>query len=108
MATRSNDSEPPPFLSPHPDGATIRIKVQPRASRTELAGILGDRLKIRVAGPPVEGKANTELLKFLAKRLRVPKSALALSAGATGRLKTVMVRGKPATEVAEALDQKNA
>jgi hypothetical protein len=69
------------------------VRVQPRASRTELVGRHGDALKIRVAAPPVDGAANEALVRFLAERLGVPSSSVAVTAGASGRLKTVAVSG---------------
>jgi uncharacterized protein len=67
--------------------------VQPRASRTELAGRHGDALKVRVAAPPVDGAANEALIRFLADHLDVSRSAVRLEAGATGRIKVLAVTG---------------
>jgi uncharacterized protein len=69
------------------------VRVQPRASRTELAGRHGDALKVRLTAPPVEGAANEALARFLAGRLDVPRSAVRLEAGATGRTKVLAVTG---------------
>ena len=69
------------------------MHVQPRASRTGLAGRHGDALKIRLSAPPVDGAANEALVRFLAHRLEVPRSAVRLEAGATGRSKLVSVTG---------------
>jgi uncharacterized protein (TIGR00251 family) len=76
-----------------PGGIRIRIHVQPRASRTEIAGRHGDALKIRLAAPPVDGAANEELLGFIAGQLGVSRRAVDLSRGATSREKTVTVHG---------------
>ncbi|MEP7153285.1 MAG: DUF167 domain-containing protein, partial [Nitrospira sp.] len=54
-----------------PGGVTISVHVQPRASRTESAGIHGDALKIRVAAPPADGAANDELCRFIARHCDV-------------------------------------
>jgi len=67
--------------------------VQPRASSTELAGRHGDALKVRLTAPPVDGAANEALLRFLAERLDVPRSAVRIEVGATGRSKVVAVEG---------------
>ena len=77
------------------DGGGVRLllHVQPRASRTELAGRFGDALKIRIAAPPVDGAANEELVRFLAETLGVRSGAVEIISGETGRRKTVEVRG---------------
>jgi uncharacterized protein (TIGR00251 family) len=84
-------------------GVRIAIQVQPRASRTELAGLHGEALKIRLAAPPVDGAANDALIRFLAETLGVPRSAVSISSGLSGRKKNVMVSGLGLTEVARLL-----
>jgi len=69
------------------------VHVQPRARRTEVAGLHGDAVKLRLAAPPVEGAANEELVRFVAERLGVARSAVRVAAGATSRRKTVEVDG---------------
>ncbi len=81
----------------------IAVRVQPRASRTEVAGRHGDAVKIRVAAPPVEGAANKELIAFLAKRLGLSKSALEVVKGAQGRDKLIEIEGLTEKEVRERL-----
>ena len=65
----------------------------PRANRTELAGKRGDAIHLRVAAPPVDGAANEEVIRFLAKRLGVTRSAVAITRGEASRSKTVTVLG---------------
>ncbi len=72
-------------------GIRLRLHVQPRASRSELAGRHGNAIKIRLTAPPVDGAANEALLRFLASRLEVPLSTLSLVAGGSGRSKVVAV-----------------
>jgi uncharacterized protein (TIGR00251 family) len=67
--------------------------VQPRASRTEIAGRHGDALKVRLAAPPVDGAANEALVRFLADRLGVSPSAVQIESGAGGRAKVIVVQG---------------
>jgi uncharacterized protein (TIGR00251 family) len=74
---------------------TLTLHIQPGAKKTEIAGLHGDALKLRLAAPPVDGKANAALLAFLAERLDLPKSALALKSGQTSRRKVVDVAGAP-------------
>jgi uncharacterized protein (TIGR00251 family) len=69
------------------------VHVQPRASRTEIAGIHGTALKVRLHSPPVEGAANDELIAFLAKILTVPKRSVRIISGLSSRKKTVEVDG---------------
>lgn len=79
------------FYQPTCQGYLIKLKVSPGAAKTEVAGLHGDRLKVRVAAPPERGAANEELLAFLARRLGVPKKAVSLTFGAAGREKVVTV-----------------
>ncbi len=69
----------------------LSIRVQPRASRSEVVGPLGKLLKIRLAAPPVEGEANRQLIRFLAREFRLPKSRVRLLRGESGRTKSVAV-----------------
>jgi uncharacterized protein (TIGR00251 family) len=84
-------------------GVRLTLHVQPRAARTEIAGLHGDALKVRLAAPPVDGAANEALIRFLADRLGVPRSALALVGGATSRRKVVEVTGISAEAAAARL-----
>ncbi|MGD8278830.1 MAG: DUF167 family protein [Gemmatimonadota bacterium] len=81
----------------------IRVRVQPRASRTEVAGEHDGALRIRVAAPPVEGEANHALVRFLSKRLRVAASRITVVSGVTSRTKRVEVEGVDAADVARRL-----
>jgi uncharacterized protein (TIGR00251 family) len=78
-------------IEPTATGVRVRLHVQPRASRSELAGRHGDAIKVRLTAPPVDGAANEALLRFLASRLQVPRSAMSLVAGAAGRSKVVAI-----------------
>jgi len=71
----------------------LRLHVQPGASRTGIAGLHGDALKIRVAAPPADGRANRELLDYLAECLGVARNRIELIKGGSSRRKTVIVRG---------------
>ena len=81
----------------------LYVRVQPRASRDELAGIAGDRLKIRLSAPPVEGAANAACRDFLAALLGVSRSAVRLVAGDKAREKTFEVAGDAAALEARVL-----
>ena len=85
-------------------GVTLKVHVQPRASRTELAGLHGDALKIRLAAPPVDGAANEALIAFLAGQLQLPRSRLELVSGSTSRAKSVAVNGIGVEEATRRLE----
>lgn len=72
---------------------TLTLHIQPGAKTTEFAGLHGDALKIRLAAPPVDGKANEALIKFVAETLKLPKSAVILKSGQTSRRKVLEVNG---------------
>lgn len=73
----------------------VYLHVVPRARRTELAGVHGDAIRIRVAAPPADGEANAELIRYVARFLGVPKSAVSITTGAGSRRKTLSVEGIP-------------
>ena len=81
-------------------GVALPVRVTPRASRNEVVEVLSDQtVKIRLKAPPVEGKANKELIKFLSKVLGIPKTKMAIVAGETGRDKLVSIEDLGAEEV---------
>ncbi|MBN1945617.1 MAG: YggU family protein [Bradymonadales bacterium] len=94
-----------PWLRESGDGVEIQVLVVPRASISELAGLIQGRLKVRLAAPPVEGKANQELIRFLARTLGFPKGDLELAGGATSRRKTVRIRGASLATIEDKVTQ---
>jgi len=82
---------------------TVALHIVPRARTTAIAGAHGDAVKIRVAAPPADGAANSELVKFLATQLNVPVARVTIVGGAGGRRKTVAVEGMAGDEIREAL-----
>lgn len=90
-------------ISPTATGVRLRLRVQPRASREEVVGVSGDAIRVRLTAPPVEGAANEALVRFLALRLEVPRSAVELVSGLTGRTKLVAVAGLSAEETGRRL-----
>lgn len=82
------------------------MHVVPRARVTSVAGRHGDALKIRLAAPPVDGAANDELVRFLAEQLGVPRTAVTIAAGHTGRRKTVKITGIESAAALRALETK--
>jgi len=71
---------------------TLALHIQPRAARNEVAGLHGDRIKIRLTAPPADGKANAALIDFLAAEFNVPKKSVDITAGHSDRRKTVVIR----------------
>lgn len=85
-------------LAEVPDGVRIRVRAQPRASRSAVVGTIDDgrgglALKVAVAAPPVEGAANAAIVELLADVLEVPRRAVVVARGESGRSKQVEVRG---------------
>ena len=93
MSSSSADSaRAQPWRRVGADGSiTLEIHAQPGAKRTEVAGVYGELLKIRLAAPAVEGKANAALIAFLAETFGVPQRNVALIRGETGRRKTLRI-----------------
>lgn len=81
----------PPWLRPAAGGVELRILVQPRASRDQLAGTQGDELKVRLAAPPVDGAANLACCAFFAKLCKLPRSRVTLIAGEASRHKRLLL-----------------
>ncbi|MGC2828539.1 MAG: DUF167 domain-containing protein [Candidatus Acidiferrum sp.] len=75
------------------------VRVQPRASKDEIAGVHGGALKIRLQAPAVENRANEALVEFLAHLLKTPKSAVRILAGDRSRTKRVEIRGVTKQEI---------
>jgi len=69
----------------------LELHVQPGAKQDEIVGLHGDRVKIKISAPPVDGKANRHLLEFLATTFGVAKAQVTLLRGQSGRLKTVRI-----------------
>ena len=82
----------------------LKLRVHPGAKRSSFNGILGDALKIDLQAPPVDGKANAALLKFLAKELNVSKASVELKSGETSRDKVVKISGITPEEIYKILN----
>lgn len=81
-------------------GVVLHVKAVPGASRTEVVGWLGDRLKIRVAAPPEGGKANRAICELVAERLGVSAAGVEIVSGALRAQKTLRIAGASAADVA--------
>ncbi|HYT64157.1 MAG TPA: DUF167 domain-containing protein, partial [Gemmatimonadales bacterium] len=84
--------------------ARLVVHVVPRAARTAVAGRHGDAVKIRIAAAPVDGAANDELIRFLAERLRISRTAIEITAGHTSRRKNITITGMETATVLRLLE----
>lgn len=86
------------------DGSFIfPVRVVPRAKKDEIAGVEGESLKVRIAAPPVRGKANEALVELLAQALGVRKRQVEIASGQRARNKTIRIRGLSAEEARKRL-----
>lgn len=94
------------FINSHKDGVTLRLRVQTRSSRPGFAGLYheGQALKWGLKSPPVEGKANEELIESIAKTCGVAKSEVDLLKGETSREKVILVRNRSVEEIRTKLE----
>lgn len=91
-------------MSELPSVAKLSVKVVPRASRSEITGWLGDRLKVKIAAPPQDGRANAALEAFLADTLGLPKRNVRVASGHGSSSKIVELEGIGQTELVDRLD----
>ena len=84
---------PPTYLRGQPDGVLLSVKVQPRASASEIGQPLGSELRIRISAPPVDDAANEALVRLLADRLDCPRGKVELVRGHTSRHKVIKLHG---------------
>ncbi len=88
------------------DGVAIfLVRVQPRASKDEIAGEMSGALKVRLRAPAVEGRANEALVEFLAQLLKTPKSAVRILSGDRSRTKRIEIRGVTGQQIQALLAQ---
>jgi len=87
------------------DGVIFRVRVVPRASRSELAGIQDDTLKLRITAPPVDGKANEECIRVIADFFGVKKRQVTITGGHISRTKTILIADRNVGEIAALLEK---
>jgi uncharacterized protein (TIGR00251 family) len=83
----------------------LSVRVTPNSARNALTRIVEDRLGVKIESPPVEGKANRELIRFLAKKLGVPPTSITIARGLTTRDKVVLIRDADPDAVQQALEK---
>lgn len=93
------ESEAPLPLSASAHGAVLAVTVAPRASQTDMERMADGTIRVRLAAPPVDGAANTALLRFLADALELPRSRLTIASGATSRRKRIVMEGVGVAEL---------
>lgn len=103
MAECPNDLFELVELDPSSRGLLLRVRVSPRAKRSALQGFWGQHLKIALASPPVDGKANEALVEFLARLFAIRKSQVEIVSGLASRTKRVLLRDLLMKDAAEAL-----
>ena len=86
------------MIKNHAEGLVLSVWVQPKASRNAIQGVHGEALKIALTAPPVDGAANKACIAFLAKKLGLAKSAVAIVSGQTSRSKRILIRLEPGPE----------
>jgi uncharacterized protein (TIGR00251 family) len=97
------DKSPHAFKAGKPTHGSIWVHVQPRAGKTEVVGMHDDAIKIRLKAPPVDGAANEELVRFLAKSVGVSRQDIRIANGKTSRRKRIKIDGMDENEVSAAL-----
>ncbi len=93
------------IIENYKDGAILRARVTPRASGNQITGERSGRLGIRLTSPPIEGRANKDLVKFLAKKLGIAPSSITILSGHRSRDKDLQIVGLDAATVSEKLKQ---
>ena len=81
------------YIKEEQDRVFFKVRVQPRASKNQIAGLYEDAIKLRITAPPVDGEANEACRVYLAELLKVPRSRVEIVSGHTGRNKTIKVVG---------------
>lgn len=81
-------------------GISLAVKVQPRAQKNAVTGVVGESLKLALTAPPVEGRANEALVEFVAELFRIPRSSVTIASGLSSRNKVIRLTGvsRPAVE----------
>jgi len=91
------------IVRPTATGVELNVRVIPRGRRTEVSGIRGDALLVRVAAPPVEGAANEAVIDLIAATCRVPRRAIRLVSGESSRQKRIAIDGVTADQIHAAI-----
>lgn len=85
----------------------LEVQISANAPRSEIVGWMGERLKIKIKAPAVEGKANAELLRFLSKKLEVRANCIQIVRGETAKIKLISIEGLEPAQLHEKISQKD-
>ncbi len=94
----------PVTITPHAEGATLALRVQPKAKRNAVLGEQAGALKVSVTAPPEDGRANEAVIALLREAFRLQRSQVALISGQTNRNKVVLVRGVTPEQLAALIE----
>ncbi|MBF0407231.1 MAG: YggU family protein [Candidatus Riflebacteria bacterium] len=94
---------PLPCIKSFSGGIILSVHVVPRSSKNEISELLGENCKIKIKAPPVDGKANKEIVEFLAKAFSVPKKAVIILGGESSKSKRIQINGLTAEKAEEIL-----
>ncbi len=87
-----------------PQGASFLVRVQPRARKSAVQGVMGEALRVALSTPPIDGRANDALILFLAELLNVPRSSITLASGERARNKRICIAGRSAAQILAAME----
>jgi uncharacterized protein len=90
-------------INDHPLGATFAVRVQPRAARTAITGMMGEVVKLSLSAPPVDGRANVAVVEFFSEVFSVPRSSVQVVTGERSRNKVIRIAGRTAAELQQML-----
>ena len=93
-----------PWVEETSGGVRIRIKAQPRASKTEIGGVRDGVLHVKLTAPPSDGAANKHLVEFFSRKLKIAKSHIEILSGEKGRHKRLFLQGVSASELKSRLE----
>lgn len=85
--------------------SNVKFKIIPNAKKTQFIGLVGDMIKVKISSPPIDGRANDELIKFLSKELNIPKGDMKIISGQTSGLKILSVENFDSTSIVKLLNE---
>lgn len=96
------------MIKEHAEGVSISLHILPNAPRTEIIGLHGNHLKIKIKAPPVDGKANEEIIKFFSRYFEISRNRCEILRGEKSKSKVILLRGLTLTAVQNRLPHSNS